>query len=387
MIRTIPKQRNRRGVILPLIALLSIFLMVMIVFFVDVAYMQLTRTQLQAATDAAAKAGCEAIDSGATEAEIKQAAITVAAMNEVAGQPLILEASDIVLGASSEEADGSWNFQDGGTPVNAVRVVGAKTDDKPSGSVPLFFAGFLGVHKFSPTEDATATQFEHEVVLVADRSHSMAFDFSGNDWSYPGNPNAGYDPDTYCNGSPDVGSRWTALSVAVNSFLDICEANGTSMQQRVGLVTWASAYSGCAGVTYPAARLESPLGFNFTGIKGVMAGLNSGPLPGGTNMSAGLDAGITELTGPNSSTLAKKTLILFTDGQWNTGPDPATRVTAAQNNNITIHVVSLLGNLDPAEMDALASATGGIHYQASTPQELLDAFNALARSLPVVLTK
>ena len=162
-----------------------------------------------------------------------------------------------------------------------------------------------------------------------------------------------------------------------------------SQQQEISLVTWGSTLTNHCdpSMTFPASRLEVPLGFDFQGIRNIMVALGKDTMHGATNMSAGLDEAIGELTGPDASAIAKKTIILFTDGQWNQGDDPATRAAVAQANDITIHVVSLLDNLDPVEMDAIAGATGGVHYQASTPQELVDAFSALARSLPVVLTK
>jgi len=380
------RRKPKRGVILPLIAILSIFLVGIVVFFVDVAYMQLASTQLQVATDAAAKAGAEALDEGLTEAQVKQVAIDVAALNEVAGQPLTLRMEDIELGNSNLTGDGSWDFTSNVQPFNAVNVVGPKNDSAPSGSVPLFFAGAFGVNNFSPTKTATAAQFRHDVMLVVDRSHSMCFDFSGIDWIYPDGVDTSANTSLrYCD-APIAGSRWSALYNGVSSFLDICEATNTSQQQRVGLVTWASEVTSC-DATFPAARLERPLGFDFDVMDGIMVTLGNDGVPGATNMSAGLDEAIGELTGANSDGFAKKTLILFTDGQWNNGADPATRIPTAQANDITIHVISLLDNLDPAEMNAIANQTGGIHYRASTPQELLDAFNTLARSLPVALTK
>lgn len=382
----------RRGVILPLVALLSVFLMVMMVFFVDVAYMQLTRTQLQATTDAAAKAACEALDAGLTDAQVKQIAIDIAAANEVAGQPLTLEPEDVVLGASTQQAVGSWAFTPGATPFTAVQVSGVKSDSKPSGSVPLFFAGTIGVNSFSPATTAEASQFEHQVVICLDRSHSMCFDLTGVDWSYPGpdgDPNYDTSISDLCRAPHVSNSRWAALYNGINAFLNIVEASGASQQQTLSLVTWGSdlPHDCDPAVNFVASRMEIPLGFDFQGIRNILVALGQESMQGATNMSAGLDEAIGELTGPNASDISKKTIILFTDGQWNQGDDPATRAATAANNDITIHVVSLLDGLDPAEMDAIAGATGGVHYQASTPQELVDAFQALARSLPVVLTK
>lgn len=385
--RPLHRNRNRRrGIILPLITVLAVFIMAMIVFFVDVAYMQLARTQLQVATDASAKAACEALDAGLSEGEIKQIAIDVAAANIVAGAPLLLEPEDIELGQSVEQMDGSWKFTAGAEPYTAARVTGIKRNDKPSGSVPLFFASTLGIDSFSPVQSAEASQFEHEVMLCVDRSHSMCFDLTGVDWSYP---KSGNWQKLYCERPHSSRSRWAALFTGVNSFLDIAKSNGASKQQTVGLVTWGSDIkSSCKpSLRYPAARLETPLGHDYDGMVNILAGLGSKVMQGGTNMSAGLDMAIDELSGPNANPAAKKTLILFTDGQWNQGNNPASRISKARQNNITIHVITLLDNLDMAEMDNLAESTGGTHYQASTAQELLEAFQGLARSLPVVLTK
>ena len=87
--------RNRRlGIILPLIAVLAVFIMAIVVFFVDVAYMQLSRTQLQVATDASAKAACEALDAGLSENEVKQVAIDVAeALVQIASGTILCRSS------------------------------------------------------------------------------------------------------------------------------------------------------------------------------------------------------------------------------------------------------------------------------------------------------
>lgn len=380
-------QCDRRGVILPLVAVLLSFLMIMVVFFVDVAYMQLTRTQLQAASDAAAKAACQSIAGGGTADDIKQVAIDIAAMNEVGGQPLVLVPEDVLLGASTEQSDGTWLFQEKSTNFTAVAVNGIKGADSASGPVNLFFAGAIGMGSFEPMKRAEASQLHHEVVLAIDRSHSMCFDFTGDDWSYP---NSGGSGDDYCKKPHPANSRWAALFTGVNAFLNIVENSPSQQQQSVSLVTWGSdiTETSCSGtVETPASQLEASLGNDFQTMRSKMVALGNDTMHGGTNMSAGLDAAIGELIGANSVAAAKKTIILFTDGQWNAGVDPATRATIAKNSNITIHVVSLLANLDMTEMDAIASTTGGVHYNASTEQELVDAFKGLARSLPVVLTK
>ncbi len=88
---------RRVGAILPLFALILPVLAIIAAFTINIAYLQLTRTELMVATDAAARAGGRAISQSqsqedVTPAEIIQDAITAAqataALNTVAGGPL-----------------------------------------------------------------------------------------------------------------------------------------------------------------------------------------------------------------------------------------------------------------------------------------------------------
>ena len=384
------RKRQRQGVILSVLAVIGVFLLAIVMFFVDVAYMQLTRTELQAVTDAAAKAACEAIDGETTTSSIRQVAIDVAAANQVGGAALNLDSEDIILGKSELSPDGSWLFHANLAPFNAVQIVATKSDEKSSGAVRLFFAGAMGSNRFTPTQQAVASQFDHEVVLCVDRSHSMCFDFSGVDEAYPPayqDPDWDASIDPYCH-RPHIESRWSALTSAVDTFLTRVESCNADQQLTVGLVTWGSEYlSPCTGTTFSASREEVSLGLDFDQIRTVMNQLGSQTMQGATNVYAGLNEGIEMLTAPEANPLSKKTIILFTDGQWNEGSPPSAITSYATEHNITIHVVTLLSNVDVAEMDSLASTNGGVHYNASTQSELIEAFDSLAKRLPVVLTQ
>lgn len=383
------KPRRRRGVILSLLAVLAVFLVAMVMFFVDVAYMQLVRTELQAATDAATKAACESIDASSSAADIQQVAIDVAAANRVGGRPLVLSAADIEVGSSDLQADGSWLFRSGAMPYTAVRINAEMSNAKASGAVDLFFADSIGAGEFTPQQSSVASQFDHEIVLCVDRSHSMCFDFSGVAGAYP-------DPDeddgwneslTPACHRPHIDSRWSAIQTAVGAFLSAVQANNGHEQQRVGLVTWASDHtSDCTGTFYPAARVDVPLTLSFSQVQSALNQLGSQTMPGGTNISAGLSSAMDLLTSSSANPLAKKTIIVFSDGQWNQGSAPSTLNSTLAASNITLHVVTLLDNVDMTEMEDLATNNGGIHYNASSESELIAAFQTLARSLPVVLT-
>ena len=144
--------RHRRGAMLVLIAICLPLLIIMAAFAVDVAWMQLARTELRTATDSAARAG-------AKELSLKQdanAARTKAQGRRrselVAGEPLVLADADIEVGKSAQVGTGRFNFTPGGAKPNAVRVNGKRTDGSKSGPVDLMFAGVLGVDKFQPSE-------------------------------------------------------------------------------------------------------------------------------------------------------------------------------------------------------------------------------------------
>jgi len=56
-----PTTNNREGAMLLFVAVLMVFIFVAVTIGVDVARMHLTRAELQAATDASARAGVEAL--------------------------------------------------------------------------------------------------------------------------------------------------------------------------------------------------------------------------------------------------------------------------------------------------------------------------------------
>ena len=98
---------SRRGVTVVLTAfLLSIFLAAA-AFSVDIAYMQLTRAKLRAATDASARAAGEAFSRLQSLSDARQAARDIASVNEVAGTPLLLRDADVVEGNTAFHNSGA----------------------------------------------------------------------------------------------------------------------------------------------------------------------------------------------------------------------------------------------------------------------------------------
>ena len=374
--------------VIPLLAISIIMFLAMVAFSVDVSYMQLVRGELRAATDAAAKAGAESLRMNQNGNSAKAAAVNMAKKNTVAGQKLDINKNDIELGQAIAQADGSWKFFKDATPYRAVRVT-SRLDGRQNPTASLFFGPVLGVQAFKPTFSAVAAHLDLDIYLCIDRSHSMCFDRSGVDWSYPAETPRS--PDPLCHPPGATGSRWAGLESAVNVFLTECEAAST--QPRVGLITWSSTI-GTNTVEYRLTRktevevaVETSLVTNYSDIRNAIQRRGDNVMLGGTNMYAGLQAAVNAHVSDTSRPLANKVIILMTDGKWTTGGDPIGPAQQAAAAGITVHCVTFLPGADQSQMVAIANATGGYHYYASDQAALEQAFRELARLLPVTLTE
>ena len=90
-----------------------VILLVMTVFAVDIAYMQLVRTELRTSTDAAARAASETLSRTQSTSAARAAAKQIATQNQVAGEPLVLDDSDIVFGSATPDSNGLFTFNAG----------------------------------------------------------------------------------------------------------------------------------------------------------------------------------------------------------------------------------------------------------------------------------
>ena len=106
---------------------------------------------------------------------------------------------------------------------------------------------------------------------------------------------------------------------------------------------------------------------------------------GGTNMAAGIDLAAQQLM-DSDSRLAKKIIIVLTDGQWNAGRDPVDAARDAADQKLTVHSVSMNGGSEFTCRE-IARITGGSYYTASNSKQLREAFRELARSLPITLVE
>lgn len=384
-------QRQGAATILVL-TMIMVFVMVAAIT-VDYAYMQLVRSELRVATDAAAKAGAEALARTEDSDEAIDRAVLVGSMNRVAGQNLQLAEEDILLGRVTQGNNGRWQFQDGGTPSNSVRV---NSEVEPS----LFFGRLLGRETFNPIHTAVAGQQEIDVCLCLDRSGSMLFDMSGVDYAYPpNNPNLRSMPPSPYNTtlwrnhlSPPhpTNSRWAVLSRAIGDFFN--EVQSFNPPPYISLVTWGSDYTMpiSPNTVYPASRLDIALpsvndfAAQRTLITNRITQLGTQPMMGGTNLSAGLDQAVGHITNQNARTLTNKVVVLFTDGMWNAGRSPILAAQDARNAGVIVHTVSVITGAQP-DLQQVASITGGMSFTTQNETQLRAAFREIAASLQIVM--
>ncbi|MCA9262004.1 MAG: hypothetical protein KDA61_22455, partial [Planctomycetales bacterium] len=161
---------DRRGAIVVLAAVMSVVLLGVVAFAVDVGYVLSSKQELQRTADAAAMAACwnygakladgyqvcTALDAG------RQAANRYASLNDVAGEgPELVQNScggatgDVVFGAVANLYDANFQLDTSNSAMfNAVKVR-VRRDSQVNGQVPFFFAKVFG--RTGQDVDAEAT--------------------------------------------------------------------------------------------------------------------------------------------------------------------------------------------------------------------------------------
>ena len=414
------RRQDRRGAVLILMALMIPVLLMLSSFAINAAYLQLSRTELMVATDAAARAGGRAMSHYQDVDQAKTTAQLTAAMNYAGGSVLRIRFEDanneIEFGdATTSDTTNRFGFskvptasiREGTTTANAMRVNGKLTTDSLNGPLAMIFPTMGAGDEFNVVSQAVAMQVDRDIALILDRSGSMGW--KTYQWPNGADPystpamNAGvaegllytrtsrgrttyqYSPGVseydyldwawqthYDLGTPPP-SPWQELVAAVDTFLQVLER--TDQTEQVSLASYAS-----------TATLDLALESNFAVIRSTLDNLNP---DGNTAIGVGMQTGIPSLLDTQRARpFAAKTLIVMTDGMHNTGIDP---VTVAQQvvsqYDVTIHTVTFGSGADQARMQQVAEIGGGSHYHAADGAELIDVFEEIANNLPTIVTQ
>ncbi len=359
----IRRRAARRGAITVLVAVTIPIMVLLASFAINVAYMQLVRQQLRLTTDSASKAAL--INYGATQSQSSASTFgqTIANNNLVAGRTVTIPSSSFVFGNSTANGSGTYVFTANATPINSVQVTATTT-------APYFLGTFMPVSSFSNSQTSLSTRISHDIMLVLDRSASMAFDLSNAEFSYPSDVSAGKNAlQIYFTPPSATLSRWAALTTAVNSFISTLQAR--NLDVHVGLVTYAETYS-FGTYSSTEASLDVTLGTNLNSIVSAMNAWGQQPLLGDTNISAGLAMAQSELTGSLARTTADRTIILLTDGVATTGNTNIASITTTNrtNSQIVTHVITFGGEASTGSvqtaMQSAATNGNGMFFNAPT---------------------
>lgn len=365
--------RRRRGAMIVLVAALLPVLLLIAGFAVDLANMQFVRSQLRATTDLAVKAAAATLSTSGDVASARNVGKAVAAENEVAGQPLVLENGDFEFGSATQQPGGNWAFVQGGFPLNAVRLTGRRTAGSPSGPVGLFFGSLFGAAAFEPQVAATASFIDVDICLVLDRSSSMKLavdDPAGL---------MGEGDSRECD-TPWTDSRWVALENAVQTF--ISRMNVSIAQEQVAVVTFASDNETCDSEV-DEASVDQDLTLTLSQINSAMAARTSSVWNGMTNIDSGIVKGHEVLTGSQARVTALKVMIVLTDGVY-TGNYPVPYAEDAYDDDIVVHTITFSDGANQSDMQAVAAAAAGLHYHAPDATTLNNVFDELAGSISIL---
>lgn len=373
MKRTNSKVSMRPGVSLALIALLLPVVILLCAFSVNVAQMQLARTELQAATDASARAA------GRVFAESRDVNLALARanqlgeLNSVSGDPILFELSDIELGISTRaDISSPYTFNSSSSSQNAIRLAGRRTSDSPSGPVDYLFPLFTS-SGFEASFNAVSTQVELDIAIVIDRSGSMAY-ADTEIAAYPPGPAAA--PPGWDFGDPaPPEARWYDAVNATSAFLNALANSPQS--EKVALVTYANDAT-------TEVNLTSSYNNILVGLDNYTQALDGG----GTNISDGINAASWCLANSSEGRpFAAKVIVLMTDGKYNLGYNPKYSAQYVSQSGVMVFTVTFSQEADQSSMIGTARAGGGKHFHATSGSALVSVFEEIARSLPTLITQ
>lgn len=327
---------------LVLICVMVFAFLVTVAFSVDIAYMNLVKSELRSATDAAAKAAAETLartqDVNAAIARGK----AIALENKVANRGLQLRDSDLVFGRSQIDNTGRFVFTQGGRPANSIRVNGQRTNASLSGNVQLFFGRIFNVLSFQPEEFSTATFIQRDIVLVVDRSGSM-LDFN----------------------------KFNELRAAIAIFIQILDTS--PVDEQVGLASYSTTASEDVQLTTNLDRINNAM--------------NALPVAGFTNISGGIDAGGNIMARGRSRDFVERTMIVLTDGLQNRGRPAILAAADEVALGTTIHTITFGADADQASMQQVATVGKGRFFNAVDGAQLRQVFTEIALTLSTIITE
>lgn len=158
-------------------------------------------------------------------------------------------------------------------------------------------------------------------------------------------------------------TRLEAAKEVIQDFIDTLEGD------RAGLVIFQG-----------RSLIMSPLTLDHTALKRTVSETDSGLLPDGTAIGLGLSEALNLL---RESEARSRVVVLLTDGQNNAGEvEPLDAAQIAKALGIRVYTIGFTsqrgsGEVDRTMLGRIATDTDATYHDASTPQELADAYEAI----------
>lgn len=369
---------NRKAAILTLFIFFLPVLLIILGFSVDLAYMHMVQTELRLASDNAARIAADSLSRYENESKALNAGIDAAKQFTVAGRPLRLRKDDFDFGRATADANGTFVFDTNGSPLNAVQLNASRAAESIDGTVSLFFSRIVGNKDYSPRLTATASFINVDICLVLDRSTSMKFNVNSKETGMA------LSDRRFCS-APGANSRWVALDKAVKVFHN--ELRKNTSEEQVSIVTFGSDLNslmpGLCG-RQPTATLDMQLSINIDAADNTIDTLSNTVWNGNTEIAAGMNIGISELSGARSRRFADRVMIVLTDG-FPTAGDAIASATQAARERITVYAITFGPDGDQSYMKRVAAAGHGEHAHAATEAELKEIFKRFAAKATILI--
>jgi len=339
---------------------------------INIAHMESATTDIHIATDAAVRAaGREYVETG-DKAKALAAAKDLAQRNMVGDFVVPINASDLDFGVSNRASSASGYVFSPSASGNAVRLTTRSLATGSNGIDPVF-PFFGSAFQIRPERTAISTQGVIDVALVIDRSGSMAYSAT-EVAAYPPAPASA--PAGWDFGDPvPRNARWLDMIASVQVFIN--ELNGSPVEELLSLTVYDD-----------EATLPLPLSKNYSAVRDHLVGLSSAYEAGGTNIGGGMLKGLDSLKDTTySRSFATKVVVLMTDGVHNFGTSPESAAGRLANAGVTLFTITFSDEADQPLMERTAQRCGGQHFHAVTAVQLQNAFQAIARSMPTLLTE
>lgn len=316
------RRHARRGAIAALIAICLPMILILIVMFVGISQMQLARSEMRVAADAAARAATENIlRTEDKEAAYKQA-LSITKNHDVVSQSVTLERSKVVFGQGRSSEGSEWEFIPNQRPFNAAQVEVVKSSESASGPMDLLLS-FLGSPHFDTRQTATASQIDHDIMFVIEAGGSM-----------------------------HAPQRWKGVLDALEELVALVPTLGN--KTRVGVVICHKDPTVEQDLVQANAEFIDRMQEIHNEIKNVK-------LTQGRSLGGGLELASTVLVGAKRPDVpADQTILFLGNGHHNQGTHPSTAARMAAERGQVIYCVTFGHNADKdGMMETAALMTGG----------------------------